>query len=258
MHKAAALAWAESGDWAIGSEYLRSVEWPLDAKHTQALALQCWGAYAAQAKLFPLQRGDHNNWNIVALEQRVVLPVEYSDVRLSFQLDRLLQCQDTEALALVDIKTASKCDSRWIQQWPRDLQMRLYSEAIRRHYGRAPEYIIIEGINKSNASYCYVPLPEFSQSERDEAWRQFLWIAHHDAQLLDACTVTDYDGKGHKTQVVDAQRLVAQALTNTPQNRGECNAYGRPCPFMQLCDSPPDERVGMLAGDYVYVEPEYV
>ena len=251
QHAAVALRW-RTGEPEQGTEYLRAQEWPLDAKHTLGLALQCYASYVHSATLFPLQAGQYNNWEILALEERVVMPVDYSDVRLSFQLDKLLQCryEGQRVLCMTDLKTASRVDTRWIRQWDRDLQMRLYSEAIRRKYGEAPEYMVVEAMNKTNGQYCIVPLREFTQDERNEAWRQFLWVAHHDAQLLDMCTLPDGS--------VDVDRLVWKALTETPQNRRECHSYGRDCPFLMLCDAQPDERPALLAGEYAYAEPEWV
>jgi hypothetical protein len=249
MHKAAALYWA-SGDSGASAEYLQAQSWPLDAKHTAGMAMQCWASYAAKAKPFPLQGGDYNNWDIVALEQRILMPVEYSDVQLAFQIDRLVQCPATGRMAFVDIKTTRRVDSKWIQQWNRDLQMKLYAEAIRKNFGRAPEYIVIEAIDKSSCQYSYIPVAEHTPSQLAEAWRQFLWVAHHDAAVIDACT----DSKG----IVNVEALVHKVLVDTPHNTGECFSYGRPCPFLRLCDAPPEERMALLQDGYSYVEPEWL
>lgn len=247
MHRACAIMW-ESGDPAVGSEYLRAQAWPLNEKHTLGLALQCYGAYATQAKPMPYDTGGEL-WEFLAIEERVVMQVR-PGVQLSFQLDRLMRKPSTGQLALFDIKTAARCDARWAKQWPRDLQMKLYSEAVVRKYGRALDWLVVEGLSKENGTLNLVVLPEFSDAVRAEAWRDFEWVALHDKQLLDACTLAD--------GTVDGEQLAVRALSETPHSPAECFTYGSQCMFLPLCDAEPGERIALLREGYTYHEPEYV
>lgn len=246
IHKAEALTW-ETGDSAVGTEYLRAQEWPLDAKHTMGLAMSCHAAYVSEALVMPwAQPGEV--WEIIALEKRVVLRVE-DGLDLSFQLDRLVREVASGRLGMADIKTASRCDARWANQWGRDLQMRLYAEAVHREYGQELSYLWVEGIDKSSPKLHRVMIPELSAALRAEAWRNFRWVAQHDLQMIAAAMV---DG------VVDMERLAYLALVESPHDRTQCFAYGHPCDYLRLCDAEPDERIGLLNEGFGFVEPDYV
>lgn len=251
MHSAAALMWASDGDASVGTEYLRAQVWPTDNKHNLELAMQCWGAYGLTAKAFPFSLGgdDDKLWEFVAIEERVQLHVRQG-VTLSFQLDRLMRNTSTGQLALIDLKTAARCDSRWRKQWRRDLQMKLYSEAVHRQYGQELSWLIIEGLDKSNATLTYEVLPEFSEEVRAEAWRDFEWVAQHNEMLLAAATRPD--------GTLDTEHLAVLALTETPHSPAECFTYGSECPFLPLCDAEPSERIALLREGYTYHEPDYV
>lgn len=245
IHHAEALWW-ETGDPAIGTEYLRAKEWPLDTKHHLGLALACHAAYVSEAQVMPWGQGDP--WEVIALEERVVLEVE-PGLDLSFQLDRLVRNQATGALGLADIKTAARCDARWAQQWSRDLQMKLYAEATYRKYGTELSWLWIEGIAKDTPKLHLVMVPEVSAAMRAEAWRNFRWVAQHDLQLIESATV---DG------VVDLDTLVYRALVESPHDRSQCFSYGHPCDYLRLCDAEPELRPALLAEGFEYVEPDYV
>lgn len=244
MHHAIALRWLESIE--LGNEYLLSCTWPINDKHTLAQANKLYAAYAHTAKPMPYGDGD---WLFLSVEKRIVVPVR-SKLALSFQIDRLMQRGSDGALALFDVKTAYRCDQRWAKQWPRSLQMKLYSAAVRKHYGRNLDWLVIEGLDKSNGTLNYVVVPEVSEEKQDEAWRNLDWVALHDELLLDAATLPD--------GTVDADKLCHLALTQTPFNDGECFSYNSECPFLGLCDAEPNERLALLREGYVYVEPEYV
>lgn len=250
MHRATALLWT-TGDALVGSEYLRAQRWPLNEKHTLGLALQCYATYVATARLFPYSDlGEPmEKWEAVAIEERVLLSVKPGLV-LSFQLDRLVREQTTKKLALIDLKTAAKTDARWVRQWQRSLQMKLYSETVLQKYGQELDWLIIEGMSKDTAAITLVPVNPFSTGMRAEAWRSFEWIAFHDRQILDACTLPDGS--------IDVDRLVNRSLTEAPFNPNECFSYGSACDYLPLCDAEPEERIALFKEGYEYVEPEYV
>lgn len=246
LHHSSALYW-QSGDPAEGATYLRSLKWPLNEKHHSGLAMSLWGSYAATARLMPFGTAGQK-WEAIAIEKRVILDVA-PGLKLSYQLDRLLREQDSDRLALVDLKTAARCDMRWADQWKRDLQMKLYSAAVAKEYGRPLDWLIVEGLAKDKATVNYVVVPEFSEDMRSEAWRAFEWVANHDRELLDSVT---HDG------VVDGEKLAFQLLTQSPFSPAECFAYGHPCDYLRLCDAEPSERVALFKEGYHYEEPKYV
>jgi hypothetical protein len=246
MHKGVGHWWADR-DLEICIEYLHSCEWPLNEKHTLGLAINLMTMYSEKAKLMPFAApGD--DWQLVALEERVLLPI--GNVVLSWQLDRLAEEKRMGLLAMTDVKTASRTDGKWEKQWPTSIQMKLYSEAIVRKYGRELDWLIIEGLQKGPALYKPYSVPIFSPAIREEAMRNFEWVVKHDAQLLDNCMLAD--------GTVDAEKLLERALTETPHNPAECYSYYSTCDYRRLCDAEPSERLGLLKEGFEYHEPDYV
>ena len=256
MHRTASVFWTHAhGPFgyerkdaeAVAREYLlANFTTPFNDKHTPELAHKLLGVYASQARLMPF--GSADDWRLADIEQRYSEPVPFGT--LTFQIDRLLENPTTGQLALVDLKTASRCDARWERQWPRSLQMKLYSECVVRHYGRPLSWLIIEGLDKTQGTLRYLSLPEVSPERRAEAWQAVEWVARHDSQLLDAARRPDGS--------VDADRLVELALTQTPFNEGECFTYGSACDFLPLCDAEPEERIALLRGEYHWEQPKHL
>ena len=244
MHRVAAIHWQHGTD--VAREYLfANFTRPFNEKHTPELAHKLLGVYAAQARLMPFGGPE---WKIKDIEQRHSQPVPFGT--LTFQIDRLLENENTGQLALVDLKTASRTDARWERQWPRSLQMKLYSECAYRHYGTPLSWLVIEGLDKTQGTLKYLALPEVSPERRAEAWQAVEWVARHDAQLLDAARRADGS--------VDADRLVELALVQTPFNESECFTYGSACDFLPLCDAEPGERLSLLRSDYHYEQPKHL
>lgn len=253
MHSAVAAYWTiceyKAGQPVAVAEataLLRSFEWPLNDKHTLQLALNMFQAYTAQALLMPF--GSDEEWVIETLETRLSLPVEFGT--LSFQIDRLLRNLNTGQRALVDLKTASRCDARWTAQWSRDLQMMLYAECCAQHYGEPLSWQIIEGLAKDKPAVHYVTIPEITEERRTEARASVEWIARHDSQLLDSARLPDGS--------IDVTRLTEFVLTRTPANHKNCWSYNSACTFLPLCDAEPGERSALLAADYHYEQPKHL
>lgn len=243
MHRAVAVYWIEGYDTA--KEYLlQNFTAPFNEKHTPELAHKLLAVYARDAKLMPF--GYPSEWEIADIEQRYSVPVPFGT--LTFQIDRLLRHKTTRALALVDLKTANRTDTRWEKQWPRSLQMKLYSEAVYRYYGQPLDWLIIEGLDKTAGVIKYLCLPDVSEEKRHEAWASVEWIARHDVQFLEKFA----DGS------IDANRLIELALTRTPTNEAECFAYGSSCQFLPLCDAEPSERIALLGADYHWEQPKHL
>lgn len=244
MHRMASLWWTE-GDAAICSEYLRAQEWPLNEKHTLDLALRLLAAYTTQARKMPFA-ADGEEWEFETVEQRIVLELA-DDLALSFQIDRLLRRD--EHRALVDTKSASRCDARWAKQWPRSLQMKLYAEAVSREYHCELDWLIIEGLDKTAGKVSLVSLPDFSKDVRTEAMRNFEWVAKHDMQIIESSKLPD--------GTIDVDKLFDRVLTQSPFNESECFSYNSECDYLRLCNAEPEERKSLLIEGYEYVEPEY-
>lgn len=233
---------------AVGQEILKGYTWETQEKHTLGLALSCWNAYVAKATLMPF--GNSAEWEVVTIEDRRYLELE-GGVTLGFQVDRLLRRRVVpHYLALVDLKTAAKCDARWANQWSRSLQMKLYSECILRDYGQAPAWIIVEGLAKDKPDVHYVALPALTDDKRKEAMECVKHVARHDAALLERARVADGS--------VDVETLLEAALRETPFNPAECWSYNSACDYLTLCDAEPEERRGLLRGEYHWEQPKHL
>jgi hypothetical protein len=204
-----------------------------------------WSAYVAQSRLMPFG-GDE--WEVETIEQRREL--QLPSCTLSFQIDRLLRNGETGELALVDLKTASRTDSRWQAQWPRSLQMKLYAVCIAQTYGQPLQWLIIEGLAKDKPGVTYVALPDISAEKRTEAVQAVEWVAKHDQQVLDVARQSDGS--------INVNNLAEYVLNESPFNPGECWSYNSPCPYLPLCDAEPSERAALLRADYHYEQPKHL
>ena len=247
LHQGAATWWASGGDFIAAWKKIElACSWPLNTTHTLALARKCFEVYVAEARLMPF--GDPAEWEIDTIEERET--IELHGHRLSFQVDRRLRNVNTGAKAPVDLKTASKCDKRWENQWPRKLQMRLYDACHVLKHGTPLQWLIIEGLEKTKPHVHYLTLPDRTDEQRTEALRNFEWIAEHDSSLLDRCRGKDGS--------IDVDTLLRVALTETPYNDGECWSYNSPCQYLGLCDAEPSQRLALLNADYHHEAPKHL
>lgn len=233
MHSGSAEWWKSSditlANAAILNEY-KNREDAMNEKHSLELAFMLMRKYSENATLEgPF--GASYDYNIVSLEQRY--EVEIEGFKLNFQVDRLLGL-GTERLLVVDLKTASRFDKKWRSQWEYDLQMKLYKVGMQKLFG-LPTDIVIEGLEKTKGEIEYVVIPDHSDSVLDEAVEQFLYIARKDRDLL--------VGK-------DLPNFVETALVSTDFNYQDCYSYNVECPFARLCRANPEEREGILYGEY--------
>lgn len=254
MHSTAAAYWQALSIGSQSSAILAALtvlraaaSWPINEKHSLDLAERMFAAYVASAKLMPFAT-QADEWMVLEIEQR--RSIQVGGETLTFQLDRLVKNIETKQLALCDLKTASRCDRRWEMQWSRSLQMTLYADCIATHYGRAPDWVIVEGLAKDKPAVHYVVVPEASEARRQEARRQAEWIAKHDRALLDACR--NEDG------TVDADKLITRSLTETPYSEAECFVYGASCPYLTLCEAEPGERRALLDEGFHYESPKHL
>lgn len=186
-------------------------------------------------------------WETLLIEERRRLPI--GGYTLSFQLDRLLH-RDNQLL-LVDLKTASRLDKEWADQWKRSIQFRLYRYAIGVLFSETNVDIIVEGIEKSTTKpkLEYVLLPEWSDDYIAEALTAFVDTAARDAHFIEIATLSDGS--------LDVDKLIELAVNTTRFNYGDCHSFYFECPFLQLCNADPSERKQILADNYVPIEQEY-
>jgi hypothetical protein len=219
----------------------RRVEQDMNDKHSLELALAMLDVYQQQASLAgPLSAADYH---IVTIEER--LETEIGGYTLSFQLDRLLANNNQERLLLLDTKSAARLDQRWRSGWDRSLQFKLYKAAIQRVY-EMPVDIIIEGVLKTPKSKIeYYLVPDWDDSQLDEAISQMCFIAEKDRKLLNILTSTD------------ESTMIEYVLTQTSFNPQDCHSYNTDCPFLKLCDSPLEIRRGLLESEYITIAGDY-
>lgn len=239
---AAAAAWWRTGDEAAATAALEAA-WDSkiesETKLTLELARFMVRYYCADAKI----AGDHwasdSVWTPVAIEDRITLPLT-PEVMLTFRVDRLVQCEETDppAYVLVDTKTTSRLSNYWRRRWPTSFQQKLYAAAVEEHYGIELDGHYVEGVLKSAPSEIeYVGL-DWPRAVRHEALAQVRRLAERDKRLIEAA-----DG--------NEQRLIELALTATDANPDDCFAFNRRCELYDLChQTAPDARAGALLSDF--------
>lgn len=178
-------------------------------------------------------------WQIVSVEERLELNVA-PGITLSLQTDRVVYNKERDHIVVLDTKTAGRMDARWAKQWELSLQMKLYKYAMQKLYGNANVDVVIEGLCKDlPLKIQYIPVPDWSTAVLEEAKNQFIKLAERDRETLMNPDLEDY------------------AVNHTLTNYQDCMSYGIECPFRLLCVADPEERVGLLRGEYFNVESEY-
>jgi hypothetical protein len=202
--------------------------------------------YHRQAELVPLVPG---NFVLNMVENRLVVPI--GPHTLSFKVDRLLSetvpFEKGGRLVFVDTKTAGRLGPSWSRQWPLSLQMKLYKLGMYLLFGTIPDGVIEGVLKKVPTKLEPVLLPDWTLAELEEAQEQFLKVANKDDRIVKLAT---HDG------VLDTELLWDLASTVTEFNDNDCFSYGNPCPFLEVCQSAPGDRVGLIATEYETYEPE--
>ncbi len=247
--------------WTVGSEeaavtcmheaYEERERWFYgDDKHSLELADVMLRYYTANAKLAGGHWfADEGEWEVVMVEERVIVELD-PRARLSYQVDRLVREVNHDLYVLVDLKTASRITDYWSRGFPRSLQQQLYAYGVRGQGYELADHFIEGLLKKADCDIRYVDLPAWSESQLEEAKELFVKICQTDAELVARSMQPD--------GTVDVDELTRLILTETEYNGDHCFAYGKPCPYLDLCNSPPDERFDLLRADYEWVEPEYL
>jgi len=191
-------------------------------------------------------------WQLVSVEDRIELPLDLGNfkARLSFQTDRVVWNKETKHLVVVDTKTAGRLDKRWARQWETSLQMKLYKACAVTAYDMEPENVsvVVEGVLKDVPSKVqYEVCPEWGRDTLAEAVNQAKIVAMRDYELIASST----EGIPR-----DKNLVIHDALVNTAINYMSCYEYGVECPFRKLCTAEPEERVGILNGEYFEIKEE--
>lgn len=265
MHSGAAAWWRTSSPSAVqeamNAKWLESFpsEYASDQRggHTRSLSEYLAGVYVGTA----LAGGGHwaaeaASWEPLAIEERVILNLG-PEGTLSFQLDRLMVGtlgNGEKVHVLTDLKTAGRIDKRWRNKWVMSLQQKLYRWAVEEKYGvrltGSGHYI--EGLWKDMTCRQpeYVQLPDWSDSELEEAVMLLKRVCQKDAALVARCQMVG--------GAIDLDKLLLLAVTETDTNEYDCFTYGE-CPlYAGVCTKPVSERVGTLRALFEYVEPTFL
>lgn len=212
------------------------------------LALAMINGYTNDAKLAGPFDGD---WQLVSVEDRLEIPLTLGSSGLlasskkgvlSFQSDRVVWNKEQQHLVIVDTKTSARMDRRWSRQWETSLQMKLYMAGAKTAYDIENVSVVVEGVLKSvPTDIRYEVCPSWSVGTLTEAVNQARIIAERDSTLI----ASETDGVPR-----DRSAVVKDALINTAVNYQECYSYGVECPFRKLCTAEPEERLGLLNGEY--------
>ena len=230
---------------------------------TPALAVSMMEHYEKNAKIAgPFT--DQGNWKVVDVEQRFEIPLR--DVKLSFQMDRVVHDQDQNWLVIVDSKTAGRLDSKWERQWETSVQMKLYRAGAKQVFqtgGRID--IVVEGLLKHVPSDIrYYACPEWSDGLLLEAAHNAYVQAKMDQDLIEQSmkpmmiVPVQRDGQDNvkEQMAVDEKTLAELAVRFTPVNYFDCFSYGIECPFRRICTADVDQRVSIMNAEYFDISTE--
>lgn len=210
--------------------------------HTKELLETCIREYVRSAEVAPGMPGE---WKVVAVEER--LSVNVNGFILPFQIDRLVQSQEDGSLAIVDLKTASRMDSRWDFNMRKSIQQRIYRWAAQKHYEEDVSWSIIECLQKrDNVLYGHVQ-PAWSQEQINEAMDLFMRHARLDEMFIQ-----------HLHATYDADELLNGAIMEAVHmpdfNYMDCMSYFTPCPYIDICEADPRDRGELVDMDYHVTE----
>lgn len=250
IHEAAAAWWEEGSEQPAVEALERSWEPSIEATSDLTLELAKFMVryYCADANLAGKHWATDAAWTVEAVEERIELELS-EDVVLSFRLDRLARCADTDppAWVVVDTKTSSRFGRYWTRErWLTNLQQKLYHKAVEEHYGIELDGHYIEGVLKSAPSEIRYVALDWPKAVLAEALEHARRLAMRDAEL-----VRKAEGS--------ASALVELVARETATNGDDCFAFGRQCECFELChETPPNQRIALIASDFEEVEQEWL
>ncbi len=204
------------------------------------------------------------DFKLVDVEQRFEIPLR--DIKLSFQMDRVVYDKDQDWMVIVDSKTAGRLDAKWERQWETSVQMKLYRAGAKQVFGHVGRLdIVVEGVLKHVPSDLrYYVCPEWSDGLLAEAGHNAYVHAAMDRDLIEQSlkpsliipVQRNAQDKPETTMVPDVSTLEELAVRFTPVNYFDCFSYGIECPFRRICVADVDQRVAILRGEYFDVQDE--
>jgi hypothetical protein len=227
--------------------------------HTRGLLKTMLEKYSQKADIAAGVPGD---WQVVDIERRVFAEIALGDPDapemsfiMGFKLDRVLRQDDR--LLIVDIKTSANPDKRWADRLRRSIQLRIYAMLAAQEYGVDNVDVMVEGVAKRKSPgqlrVEHVSLG-WTQDYLDEALGLAMQVATADEMAMTAAYASIEATADTPADELDAA-LAEWALTQGFFNYGHCYSYGFECPFMDLCDASPGDRLELLAKHYYQGEP---
>lgn len=211
--------------------------------HSLDLALSMMEGYAEKASL--AAASSLPGWRIFDLEKRLYRHLGHGPYVLSFKLDRALIRDADEhgpaGLLIVDTKTSARPDEKWAASLRRSIQQRCYNHLLEEHYGLPILEHWVEGLDKKVLSRApvYERLDTFwTPAYKEEAIRLAAYSGQRDHAAIQQAL-------GHGDP---EEGLLRYALEVAPFNYQDCHSYYFPCPFLEVCDADPGERL-VLVGD---------
>lgn len=208
--------------------------------HSMDLAFTMMETYAKSAAI--AAGSSLPGWRPFAMEERLHAEVAPGMV-LSFKLDRaLIRDEDDHGpagLLIVDTKTSARPDGKWEASLKRSIQQRTYNAMLERHFNLPILEHWAEGLDKKTISRdpVYVRLDTFwTATYKEEALELVRHHGRRDMEAIQAALAAD-DGD---------RALMIYALNKANFNYQDCHSYFFPCPFLEICDASPGERLPLL------------
>ncbi len=225
-----------------GGQTLREVETAAesDLQKAWAMAMAFW-------KTNPL---DLAEWELVAVEQEVLLRVRYPAIRvpISIQLDLLLRHRPSGAGWIVDYKTTSLSPSRRARMLAFDVQPRLY------RFGAAQAYpdLTIAGaifsiVRKPTIKFCskdadfaaYIQrVSEWYDTQRTKDPNDPPFTAAH-VRFTEPVLPDELLGQLRATSEAICRAPMLRDFPRTSNTEQICDGKYGACPFAELCTSSP-------------------
>lgn len=241
-------------DAALGPEWTIEEAKP---RHTKDHLHKMLMAYYPVADV---SAGLPGSWQLVQLEVRNLVESPDAAAVIPYQIDRLLQnVDDPDHFAVVDTKTSYRIDQNWKSSMSRSIQQRLYRWAARQDLGLDIRDTVIEGLPKWSADL--TPVYHWASMGWTEAFIQeayHLWLQRAEADALFQTQVRmELEANGQSVADTDVfyMTALAMAVRYPDFNYQDCRAYNVSCPFLSVCETDVDDRLGLLLSETDLGEP---
>lgn len=186
---------------------------------------------------------DLSKYEIVDIEQK--LSTILNNTEIYGTPDAAIRDKADLSFILMEHKTASTITASYLDKLPIDTQITMYCYLFKAHYGRMPDKIIYNVIQKSLA-----------KRKTSETWEQF------EERLLDVY-MNEASSKFYREELIrsianlssfeaqlsyiinDIKSLIDSPIDAYYQNTTFCSHYGR-CKFLPICLNPDDTNILQL------------